>query len=57
MAKRQEAPSPSQGQDGQLNLFKEMTGAEWNAHNKVELDPETKITEFDYENYLNEDLL
>lgn len=23
----------------------------------VELDPETKITEFDYENYLSEDLL
>lgn len=57
MSKRQESPTPSQGQDDQLKLFKEMTGAEWNAQDKVELDPETKITEFDYENYLNQDLL
>lgn len=40
-----------------MNLFREMTGAEWNSQDGVELDPETKITEFDFENYLNPNLL
>ena len=57
MAKRNEAPRPSQGQDGQLNIFKELTGTDWNEHEFLEQDKETKITEFDYENYLNQDLL
>ena len=29
MAKRQENPSPKQGQDGQFELFKDITGADW----------------------------
>ena len=31
MAKRQEAPTPKSSQKGQMELFREMTGAEWNA--------------------------
>lgn len=57
MAKRNEAPGPKQGQDGQLNIFKELTGTDWNEFESLEQDKETKITEFDYENYLNPDLL
>ena len=40
-----------------MELFKELTGADWFAKDYVEFDKETKITEFDYENYLHPDLL
>ena len=34
-----------------------MTGSDWNDDLRVQHDLETKITEFDYENYLNPVLL
>ena len=34
-----------------------MTGNDWNAFNDLEMDEETKITEFEYENYLSPELL
>lgn len=57
LAKRQEDPKPSKGQASQLDLFKEMTETEWTDYQKIKTDSETKITEFDFENHLNQDLL
>ena len=57
MAKRKENPEPRPGQDDLFALFKDLTGNSWHDFNTVEMDTETKITEFDYENYLNPDLL
>lgn len=34
-----------------------MTGREWTDYQKLKMDSETKITEFDFENYLNQDML
>ena len=56
LAKRQEQPSPRIGQDS-YELFKELTGEDWNADARMEYDPEEKITEFDYEKYLNPALI
>ena len=54
--KRQEDPTPRIGQES-FQLFKEMTGDDWNAYATTKFDKETKITEFEYENYLNPDLV
>ena len=56
LAKRQEDPTPRHGQDS-YKLFKDLTGEDWNAHARTVFDQETKITEFDYENYLNPELI
>ena len=56
LAKRSEDPTPREGQS-ELELFKEMTGSSWYANDRVLYDQETKITEFDYEKYLNPLLL
>lgn len=56
MAKRTEKPQPRQGQ-AEFDLFKELTGDDWYADSRFRLDKETKITEFDFENYLNPTLL
>ena len=56
MTKRQEDPTPRHGQES-YQLFKEMTGNDWNTFSSTKFDPETKITEFDYENYLNPELI
>lgn len=56
LAKRSEKPEPRQGQ-AEYDLFKELTGDDWFADSRVRFDSETKITEFDYENYLNPSLL
>ena len=56
MAKRAEAPQPRMGQT-EMQIFKELTGEDWHADARVGTDTETKITEFDYEKYLNSDLL
>jgi len=56
LTKRQETPTPRAGQT-EIALFKELTGEDWHAHSRVNTDSETKITEFDYENYLNPALI
>ena len=56
LAKRTECPEPRRGQF-EYDLFKELTGSNWHDDAWTELDEETKITEFDYEKYLNPELL
>ena len=56
MAKRVELPEPKRGQS-EHDLFKEITGRDWNEDAQIRDDKEFKITEFDYENYLSEGLL
>lgn len=40
-----------------MQIFKELTGLDWHADARIMIDDETKITEFDFEKYLNADLL
>ena len=56
MAKRSECPEPRRGQF-EWDLFKELTGSDWNDDAGYKFDEEHKITEFDYEKYLNPELL
>jgi len=56
LAKRQEDPEPRFGSTD-IELFKELTGRGWFENSKIVTDPEHKITEFDYEKYLNPTLL
>ena len=49
-------PEPKRGQP-EYDLFRELTGKDWDAYADLEFDPETKITEFDYENYIPTDIL
>lgn len=57
MAKRQEKPRPAKTEKDKLDLFEELTGQSYYSFDDLKFDPETKITQFDYENYLNNDLL
>jgi len=56
MAKRSEDPEPRLGQSF-FNLFKELTGEDWYSDARIAHDLETKITEFEFEKYLNPTLL
>lgn len=56
LAKRQEAPEPKRGQH-EMELFEKMFGQKWFDDAALQRDQETKITEFDYENYFHPDLL
>ena len=56
LAKRQDTPEPRRGQF-EYDLFKELTGKDWYDDTYVKYDQEHKITEFDYEKYLNPELL
>ena len=56
MAKRSEKPVPRRGQP-EYELFKEITGRDWHEDAGAAFDEETKITEFDYENYISPELL
>jgi hypothetical protein len=56
LAKRKENPVPRKGQS-EYDLFTELTGTDWNSDLRTQHDLETKITEFDYENYLSPALL
>lgn len=49
-------PTPKPGQV-EYELFKEFTGRHWHWDNKTQFDTEKKITEFDWENFLPENLL
>ena len=56
MSKRAENPVPRRGQ-AEYELFTELTGRDWYDDADVKFDEETKITEFDYENYIKPELL
>lgn len=57
MAKRIEDPKPARGQDVQTDLFKEMSGINYHSFENITMDPEHKITEFEYEKFLNPEML
>jgi len=56
LSKRQQLPEPRQGQS-EFELFQKLTGQNWYADARTIVDEEHKITEFDYENYIDKDLL
>lgn len=56
LAKRKERPTPRAGQN-YMDLFEELTGMNYNDDASLVQDNEQKITEFDYEKYLNPELL
>ena len=56
MSKRAEKPVPRRGQP-EYELFTELTGRDWHDDAGIKFDEETKITEFDYENYIKPELL
>ena len=47
----QELPEPKRGQK-EWDTFTELYGREWDAFDQLNFDPEEKITEFNYENFL-----
>ena len=56
LAKRSEAPEPRRGQAA-FKLFEELSGESWYDDARTARDTEEKITEFDYEKFLNPELL
>jgi len=57
LAKRQKLPEPKQGQI-ELEIYKQLTGLDYyDDCGAYPIDFEHKITEFDYEKYLNPHLL
>ena len=56
MSKRTQDPEPRRGQT-QFELFKDVVGKDYTAEVDTVLDVEQKITEFDFEKYLNPVLL
>ena len=56
LAKRSETPEPRRGQAA-FELFEELSGQAWHDDATTSVDSEEKITEFDYEKYLNPELL
>lgn len=56
MSKRVQNPEPKRGQSI-YDLFTSITGKTFNSDLFIDLDKETKITEFDFEKYLNPALL
>lgn len=54
--KRRQLPEPKKGQE-EWALFKEFTGREWDHFDGVLFDPETKITEFEYEKFIPPQIL
>lgn len=54
--KRRELPEPKRGQK-EWELFFELFGNEWDAYDQVKFDPEEKITEFNYEKFIDKHIL
>ena len=52
LSKRAQKPEPKAG-TAEIKLYEEMTGRPWNYRKSDYVDEETKITEFDYEKYLD----
>ena len=54
LAKRSQLPEPRRGQP-EFKLFQELSGGQnWYDDARVVVDDEHKITEFDYENYVDQ---
>lgn len=56
MSKRSQLPEPRKGQL-EYKVFQELTKSDWFDDSFTDFDPEHKITEFDYENYFDANLL
>lgn len=56
MRKRMEQPEPRHGQD-ELQLFEDASSRGWFEDSRTTFDEEKKITEFDFENFLSEELV
>jgi hypothetical protein len=56
MMKRQEVPEPKKGQS-EWEIFEEMYGRPYDSFKNLKFDPEEKITEFNYEKFIHEDIL
>lgn len=56
LAKRQQLPEPRRGQ-AEFDLFTKLTGTNWYSDSTTVIDQDTKITEFDYENFFDQQLL
>ena len=56
MSKRAEKPEPKTG-TSEMKLYEELSGNPWNFKPQDSVDEETKITEYDYENYLDPEIL
>ena len=56
LAKRQELPKPKRGQP-EWALFEKIYGSKWDAFAGLDRDPEKKITEFDFEDFIPAELL
>jgi hypothetical protein len=56
LARRAEKASPKEGQK-EWDIFAELYGNSWDKFDNLDFDPEEKITEFNYENYINKHVL
>jgi len=56
LAKKVELPEPKRGQK-EYDLFRELYGKNWDHYEGVNFDSEEKITEFNYEQYIDKHLL
>lgn len=56
LIKRTQKSEPKKGQ-WQWNLFRDTYGEEWDKYEDLKYDEEQKITEFDYENFIPQEML
>lgn len=56
LSKKKELPEPKKGQE-EWDLFEQYTGKPWDHYDGILFDPETKITEFEYEKFIPPQLL
>ncbi len=56
LQKNHQLAAPQVGQK-EFELFEKWSGRSWNSFTQEEFDPETKITEFEYEKFLPAELL
>jgi hypothetical protein len=56
MNKRKELPEPRKGQL-EYQLFEEIFGMNWDEDVQLNIDPEVKITEFNYEEFIPAEIL
>ena len=56
MNKRKELPEPRKGQL-EYQIFEEIFGMNWDEDVQLNIDPEVKITEFNYEEFIPAEIL
>lgn len=56
LAKRSQQPEPREGQP-EFELFKQLTGRSWYSDARTVIDPEHKITEFEWERFIDPSLI